>query len=90
MRRVTLASNPCRLRYFATETVVFRADLLQKMRRNCILPPSEHETPIASQHLVKTLLDQVPCCVLCFVCCMCAVCCAVLCVCDKLGILCLV
>jgi hypothetical protein len=35
VHRATFASNPARLRYFGTETVLFRADILQKV--HCVL-----------------------------------------------------
>jgi DNA polymerase epsilon subunit 2 len=54
----TFASNPCRMSWITKEIVFFREDLLHKMRRNCIRPPSEMETTDISQHLVKTLIDQ--------------------------------
>jgi len=50
-------SNPCRIRYYTQEIVVFREDLLHKMRKHCILPPSD-ETENLSEHLVMTLLNQ--------------------------------
>ena len=59
---VTLATNPCRIRYYKDEIVIFRQDLMQKMRRNCILPPANHETDKMSEHLVKTLIDQAHLC----------------------------
>eukprot|EP00798_Chlamydomonas_sp_ICE-L_P003761 gene3761-13821_t len=33
------ASNPCRLRYFSQEIVLFRYDALKRLRRRCIVPP---------------------------------------------------
>lgn len=61
-RRVPQAqfvSNPARVRYCTQEIVLFREDIVNKMRRNCILPPSDEDgdTDI-SAHLVKTLVDQ--------------------------------
>lgn len=43
VRHVTLASNPCRIRYFSKELVFFRDDLVGKMRRHCLLDPREDE-----------------------------------------------
>ena len=37
--RVSFSTNPCRLRYFTQEIVLFRDDLLNRMRRSCIVPP---------------------------------------------------
>lgn len=36
---VILASNPCRIRFRGSDIVVFRADIQQKLRGLCILPP---------------------------------------------------
>lgn len=58
LSHVTFGSNPCRLSWIHRELLFFREDLLHKLRRNCIRPPSEMETIDASQHLVKTVLDQ--------------------------------
>ena len=38
--RVSFSTNPCRLRYFTQEIVLFRDDVLNRMRRNCIVPPA--------------------------------------------------
>ncbi len=35
VENVTCATNPCRLRYYASEMVLFRADLLQKVLVFC-------------------------------------------------------
>lgn len=66
------ASNPCRLRYFTQEIVIFRENVLHKMRRNCVVQPKmqsrdgegdeegeegEEEVDI-TDHLVKTICDQ--------------------------------
>mmetsp|Transcript_33642 Transcript_33642/g.76076 ORF Transcript_33642/g.76076 Transcript_33642/m.76076 type:complete len:410 (+) Transcript_33642:176-1405(+) len=70
------ASNPCRLRYFASEIVVMREDVVKKMSRNVIVPPaagaerpdmSQDDGPESSEmdvteHLVKTLVDQAHLC----------------------------
>ncbi|KAL2610780.1 hypothetical protein R1flu_022472 [Riccia fluitans] len=55
---VTFAGNPCRIRFYSQEIVLFREDLLYRMRRNCILPPSEEETQDDFHHLVTTILHQ--------------------------------
>ena len=41
--RVSFSTNPCRLRYFTQEIVLFRDDVLNRMRRNCIVPPALDE-----------------------------------------------
>ena len=58
LSHVTFGSNPCRMSWVSQELVFFREDLLHKLRRGCVRAPSEMETADASQHLVKTLLDQ--------------------------------
>lgn len=74
VRHVTLASNPCRIRYFSKELVFFRDDLVGKMRRHCLLEPREEDedddvgggvTSSASsgqrqltRHAIKTVFDQ--------------------------------
>eukprot|EP00850_Spirogloea_muscicola_P010866 SM000065S20215 [mRNA] locus=s65:288301:292052:- [translate_table: standard] len=51
-------SNPCRIKYYSQEIVVFRYDLLQRMRRACVIPPSNSETKEPFHHLVATVLQQ--------------------------------
>ena len=41
--RATFASNPARIRYKSQDLVFFREDIQSRMRRNCVLPPSELE-----------------------------------------------
>lgn len=52
------ASNPCRIRFYSQEIVLFRDDILYRTRRNCIIPPSNEETQDNFQHLVATVLHQ--------------------------------
>ncbi|KAJ7560741.1 hypothetical protein O6H91_04G143500 [Diphasiastrum complanatum] len=52
------SSNPCRVRYYSQEIVFFRQDLLYRMRRSCIIPPSEEETKDPFEHLVATVTHQ--------------------------------
>lgn len=52
------ASNPCRIRFYTQEIVLFRQDVLYRMRRSCILPPSEEETSDPFEHLVATIAHQ--------------------------------
>ncbi|KAJ2785467.1 DNA-directed DNA polymerase epsilon, subunit B [Coemansia javaensis] len=53
---VTFSTNPCRIRYCTHEIVVFREDLLKRVRRNCVLPPAEGSEIV--KHLVRTVVDQ--------------------------------
>ena len=59
VKSLTLASNPCRVRFYTQEIVFFREDLLKKMQRNAILPPkmSAEDAPISEQ-MVETILEQ--------------------------------
>jgi len=41
--RATFASNPARVRFKSQDLVFFREDLQARMRRNCVLPPSDLE-----------------------------------------------
>ncbi|OQR91471.1 DNA polymerase epsilon subunit, partial [Thraustotheca clavata] len=58
----TMASNPCRIRYYTKDLVFLRDDLQRKMRRNCIMPidhdDEEERMTTVSRQLVKTIVDQ--------------------------------
>lgn len=43
VRHMHIASNPCRIRYFSKEFVLSRLDVLNKLRRNSILPPLDDD-----------------------------------------------
>eukprot|EP00808_Paulinella_micropora_P022070 g61403.t1 len=58
VNKLVLGSNPCRVLYMGQEIVLFREDLLHKMRRNCLIEPSEDETDDLAEHLTKTIVDQ--------------------------------
>ncbi|CAL9111196.1 unnamed protein product [Musa textilis] len=51
-------SNPCRIKFYTQEIVIFRQDLLYRMRRSCLIPPSTAETSDYFQHLVATITHQ--------------------------------
>jgi hypothetical protein len=61
VRHVTFASNPCRVRYFTQEIVLFREDLLKKMQRHLAVPLvlDDPSVPDITEQLVESLLDQV-------------------------------
>jgi DNA polymerase epsilon subunit 2 len=44
-------SNPCRIRFYSQEIVLFREDLQYQMRRSCICTPSEDETSDPFEHV---------------------------------------
>jgi DNA polymerase epsilon subunit 2 len=54
--RATFATNPCRIRYFTKEMVVFRNNVTSHLTRSALLPTRDGSTPY--QHAYKTLLDQ--------------------------------
>lgn len=56
--RIHFQSNPFRIRFGTQEIVCFRQDLLQKMRRNCVINPDFTQCKEPHQHLAKTILDQ--------------------------------
>jgi len=55
--KVTCSTSPCRVRFFNQQITVFREDLVNTMRRHCVVPPSADDANI-SNHLVRTLIDQ--------------------------------
>ncbi|RKP00061.1 hypothetical protein CXG81DRAFT_13681 [Caulochytrium protostelioides] len=55
---ISSMSNPCRIRYCTQDIVVFRQDLMAKMRRHLILKPDVELEPHMHQHLAKTVIDQ--------------------------------
>ncbi|KAG8382969.1 hypothetical protein BUALT_Bualt05G0135200 [Buddleja alternifolia] len=52
------SSNPCRIKYYTQEIVFFRQDMLYRMRRSCLMPPSTEETSDPFEHLVATITHQ--------------------------------
>jgi DNA polymerase epsilon subunit 2 len=53
----TFATNPCRLRYFSKEIVLYRNDVVFQLQRSALVTPRESGSTVI-QHTVKTLLDQ--------------------------------
>ncbi|KAJ8621382.1 hypothetical protein MRB53_029911 [Persea americana] len=51
-------SNPCRIKFYTQEIVFFRQDLLYRMRRSSLIPPSKEETSDPFEHLVATITHQ--------------------------------
>ncbi|KAJ2552087.1 DNA-directed DNA polymerase epsilon, subunit B [Coemansia sp. RSA 1933] len=56
LAKATFTTNPCHIRYCTHEIVVFREDLLKRIRRNSMVAPTE-STDVA-RHLVRTVIDQ--------------------------------
>ncbi|KAK2992135.1 hypothetical protein RJ640_002824, partial [Escallonia rubra] len=44
-------SNPCRIKFYTQEIVFFRQDLLYRMRRSCLMPPTTEETNDPFEHV---------------------------------------
>jgi DNA polymerase epsilon subunit 2 len=61
LRHVHFGSNPCRLRYFSKELVLFRQDVVHLLWRQSLLQPRDGTTEV-QQHTVKTMLDQAHLC----------------------------
>ena len=73
---VDFTTNPCRIRYYTQEIVVMRHNLLNQMRRACILPPQQSEghaengemeedadsRRTVTEHLAMTIIDQAHLC----------------------------
>ncbi|KAM0752277.1 DNA polymerase epsilon, subunit B [Meredithblackwellia eburnea MCA 4105] len=55
---VTFGSNPCRVRYFTQEIVLFRDDLMSRMMRNAVHMGNEQDESDLRKALVQTILDQ--------------------------------
>jgi DNA polymerase epsilon subunit 2 len=57
---IKFVSNPCKLRCFTQEIVVFREDLLRKMQKHLMLPLATDvaDTPSVVEQLVMSILDQ--------------------------------
>jgi DNA polymerase epsilon subunit 2 len=51
-------SNPCRVKFYTQEIVFFQQDLLYRMRRSCLIPPTTEETSDPFEHLVATITHQ--------------------------------
>ncbi|CAN0186838.1 unnamed protein product [Pylaiella littoralis] len=57
LTHASFATNPCRLRFFTQEMVFFRDDILKKMQRHALFPPSDPDMDV-TEHCTKTLLHQ--------------------------------
>ncbi|BGP51155.1 DNA-directed DNA polymerase epsilon, subunit B [Rhodotorula kratochvilovae] len=60
---LTLGSNPCRVRWFSQEIVIFRDDIMGRMMRNAVRFPAEEgvegeKKGDLRKALVQTILDQ--------------------------------
>ncbi|GJJ75667.1 DNA polymerase epsilon subunit 2 [Entomortierella parvispora] len=55
VKRSVFTSNPCRIKYCDQEIVIFREDILNRLLRNCIVPPCGDV--VIQKQLVRTILD---------------------------------
>lgn len=51
-----LMSLLCRIKFYTQEIVLFRQDLLYRMRRSSLIPPSTEETSDPFEHVSTQLL----------------------------------
>ncbi|KAH6578738.1 hypothetical protein BASA50_008428 [Batrachochytrium salamandrivorans] len=58
LKNCYFTTAPCRIKYCTQEIVILRDDLINTMRRHCVLPVAEHHGLPLEAHLVSTLLDQ--------------------------------
>jgi len=56
--KVHFATNPCRLKFFAQEIVIFREDTMARMLRNTVEVKSNVTGEDLRRYLVQTILDQ--------------------------------
>ncbi|KAI7830646.1 DNA polymerase alpha/epsilon subunit B-domain-containing protein [Gamsiella multidivaricata] len=55
VKRSVFASNPCRIKYCNQEIVIFREDILNRLLRNCIVPPVGDV--VIQKQLIRTIVD---------------------------------
>ena len=67
--RFTFTTNPCRIKFYTQEIVIYRDDIVSKMRRHCVVQASAGGAPQEgnsnvhiTEHLVQTLVDQAHLC----------------------------
>ena len=64
---VSIGSNPCRIKFFTQEIVIFREDLIQKMQRHTAVAPNINEqAPEIAEQAVSVIIDQAHLCPLPF------------------------
>ncbi|TFK23244.1 epsilon DNA polymerase [Coprinopsis marcescibilis] len=56
--KADFATNPCRIKFFHQEIVIFREDLMAKMLRNIIGVKPDVKSEDLKRYLVQTILDQ--------------------------------
>lgn len=59
VNHVAFGSNPCKIRLYTQEIVLFREDLLKKMQKHLVVPLKTGEgLPDVTEQLVDTILSQ--------------------------------
>lgn len=59
VHHVAFGSNPCKIRLYTQEIVLFREDLLKKMQKHLVVPLKTGEgLPDVTEQLVDTILSQ--------------------------------
>lgn len=56
--KVHFCSNPCRIKFFGQEIVIFREDMMARILRNLINVKPETDAEILKRFLVQTIVDQ--------------------------------
>ncbi|KZO94865.1 DNA polymerase epsilon subunit B [Calocera viscosa TUFC12733] len=56
--RAVFLSNPCRIKFFGQEIVIFREDLMARVLRNLVGVKQEIEAPELKRYLVQMVIDQ--------------------------------
>jgi hypothetical protein len=59
VKHVLYASNPCRLRFYTQEIVIFREDVLRKMRRYALLQPRSSLLSLPSSSATANYSDPI-------------------------------
>lgn len=65
IKNATFASNPCRVRYYTQEIVLFRENMLKKMQKHLAVPinlEDSPDVPDVSEQLVDTVIEQAHLC----------------------------
>ncbi|KAN0115600.1 DNA polymerase alpha/epsilon subunit B domain containing protein [Russula decolorans] len=56
--KIHLTSNPCRLKFFGQEIVIFREDVMSRMLRNLVGVKPDARNEDLKRYLVQSILDQ--------------------------------
>lgn len=56
--KIHFASNPCRIKFFDQEIVIFREDMMSKILRNMVGAKLDVSSSDLKRYLVQTILDQ--------------------------------